>query len=111
MIILRLAGLFFAFVQISLALRLLLPFVEVPTALLEYVPTLLDITDLWIAPIDAIFQNFELTDLAEQLTPTAEGLVEGPKEFEPFVAIAMVFWIGLTMVSMCVLRLVFNPRG
>ena len=41
MIFIRLAGLFFAFVQVTLLLRLVLPFVEVPKALQEYVPTLL----------------------------------------------------------------------
>ena len=45
MIFIRLAGLFFAFVQVTLFLRLLLPFVEVPKGLAEYVPTLMEITE------------------------------------------------------------------
>ena len=111
MIFLRIAGLFFAFVQITLALRLLLPFVLVPEALVDYVPALLEITDIWIAPITSVLERFEFTDLAQQLTPTAESLVEGPAEFEPLVAIAMVFWVGVTMFSMFVLRLIIRPGG
>ena len=111
MIFLRLAGLFFAFVQISLVLRLLLPFVVVPEALVPYVPALMDITDLWIAPIEVMLTGFRLTDLAEQLTPTADSLVDGPTEFEPFVLIAMVLWVVVTMFSMFVLRLIFRPGG
>ena len=111
MIFLRLAGLFFAFVQISLVLRLLLPFVVVPEALLPYVPALMEITDLWIAPIEAILAGFSLTDLAEQLAPTTDTLVEGPTEFEPFVLIAMLFWVVVTMFSMFILRLIFRPGG
>ncbi len=105
------AGLFFAFVQLSLAARLLLPFVEVPDALVQYVPTLIEITDIWIAPIEAVIDRFELTDLADQLTPDPDTLIEGPTEFEPMVPIAMVFWIGVTMFSMFVLRLIFRPQG
>ena len=40
MLIIRLAGLLFAFVQLTLVLRLALPFVEVPEGLAEYVPLL-----------------------------------------------------------------------
>ena len=65
MILIRLAGLFFAFVQITLFLRLLLPFVEVPKALAEYVPTLMEITDLWLSPVVAVVERFELGDLAQ----------------------------------------------
>jgi hypothetical protein len=110
-IFLRIAGLFFAFVQISLVLRLLLPFVLVPEALLPYVPALIEITDLWIAPVESILTGFQLSDLAADLTPTADSLVEGPTEFEPFVLIAMLFWVVVTMFSMFVLRLVFRPGG
>ena len=60
MIFIRLAGFFFAFIQITLALRLMLPFVEVPEGLTKYVPSLLDITDLWLAPVIAVTERFEM---------------------------------------------------
>jgi len=110
-IFLRLAGLFFAFVQITLALRLMLPFVEVPPGLTTYVPTLLDVTDLWLAPVIAVTERFEITGLAESLAAAGEEAVTGPTEFEPVVLVAMVFWVVVTMFAMFVLRLIFRPAG
>ncbi len=111
MIFIRIAGLFFAFIQITLALRLIVPFVEVPTALVEYVPPLLDITDLLLAPVLAVSERFELTGLAEDLAPVAGELVAGPTEFEPAVLLAMVFWGLVAMFMLFVLRLIFRPQG
>ena len=109
MILIRLAGLFFAFVQITLFLRLLLPFVEVPKALAEYVPTLMEITDLWLSPVVAAVERFELGDLAQGAVGIGESLVEGPEAFEPIVLVAMVAWALLAMFVLFVLRLIFRP--
>lgn len=111
MIFIRLAGLFFAFVQITLALRLVLPFVEVPDGLAEYVPTLIDITDLWMAPVLAVTDRFEITGVADSLASAADGSVTGPDEFEPLVLVAMLFWVGAAMFGLFVLRLIFRPVG
>jgi hypothetical protein len=110
-ILIRLAGLFFAFVQVTLFLRLLLPFVEVPEALTEYVPTLMDITDLWLAPVVAVVERFELSGLAESVVDVAEGQVSGPEAFEPVVLVAMIGWALLAAFSMFVLRLIFRPAA
>jgi hypothetical protein len=110
-IFIRLAGLFFAFVQITLVLRLALPFVEVPESLLEYVPGLMDITDLWLLPVEAIAERFEIGGVAEELVAVGDETVSGPEEFEPMVIVAMIFW-GLTAwFSLFVLRLIFRPAG
>lgn len=111
MIFIRLAGLFFAFVQITLALRLILPFVEVPEGLLEYVPALLDVTDIWLAPVEIVIQSFEVEGLAEELAVAGEEAVSGPEEFEPVVPVAMIFWAVVAMFSLFVLRLIFRPVG
>ncbi|MFV2062945.1 MAG: hypothetical protein ACC726_05455 [Chloroflexota bacterium] len=111
MIFIRLAGFFFAFVQITLALRLIVPFVEVPEGLTRYVPTLLDITDLWLAPVMAVTERFEITGLAESLAAAGEEAVTGPQEFEPLVLVAMISWVVVTMFAMFVLRLIFRPAG
>jgi hypothetical protein len=110
-IVIRLAGLVFAFVQITLFLRLLLPFVEPPPALVEYVPPLMEITDVWLAPVVAVIERFELADLAETAVEIGEGLVSGPQAFEPVVIVAMVFWALLAGFTMFVLRLIFRPAG
>jgi hypothetical protein len=110
-IFIRLAGLFFAFVQVTLALRLLLPFVEVPLALEEYVPTLLEVTDVWLVPFAALIDQLDIMDASEGLA-TATG-VEGvvPEAFEPVVVVAMVGWAVIAMFGLFVLRLIFRPVG
>ena len=110
-IFIRLAGLFFAFVQITLVLRLALPFVEVPQGLVEYVPTLMEVTNLWLAPVEAVAQQFEIAGIAEDLGVTAEELISGPEEFEPIVIVAMVAWAVAAMFALFVLRLIFRPVG
>jgi hypothetical protein len=109
MIVIRLAGLFFAFVQITLVLRLVLPFVEVPEGLLEYVPALMDITDIWLIPVDAIVERFEVDGLAQDLVAAADDPIEGPEAFEPVVIASMLFWAVAAMFTLFVLRLIFRP--
>ena len=111
MIVIRLAGLCFAFVQITLFLRLLLPFVEVPEALAEYVPTLMEITNIWLAPVVAVVERFELSGLAESAAGIAAGQVAGPEDFEPLVVVAMVGWAVVAAFALFVLRLIFRPVG
>jgi hypothetical protein len=111
MVFIRSAGLFFAFVQISLLLRLALPFVEVPEGLEEYVPTLMNVTDLWIAPVLAVAERFELSGLTESLVQAGSEAISGPEEFEPIVIVTMVAWGVAAWFSLFVLRLIFKPVG
>jgi len=108
-LIIRLAGLFFAFVQITLALRLVLPFVEVPEGLGKFVPPLLDVTDLWLLPVEVIAERFEITGLAESIAEVGEASVRGPEEFEPEIIAAMLLWGLIAWFSLFVLRLIFRP--
>ncbi len=110
-IIIRLAGLFFAFVQITLLLRLALPFVEVPEGLVEFVPPLMDITDVWLLPVDAIAERFEISGIAQDLAEVGDASISGPEEFEPLVIAAMFFWGIAAWFSLFVLRLIFRPAG
>ncbi|MEX1296105.1 MAG: hypothetical protein AB1Z67_08035 [Candidatus Limnocylindrales bacterium] len=111
MLIIRLAGIFFAVVQITLVLRLALPFVEVPVGLAEYVPALLDLTDLWLLPIDVIAERFEITGVAESIAEVGDASISGPEEFEPAIIAAMLFWGLVAWFSLFVLRLIFRPAG
>jgi hypothetical protein len=110
-ILIRAAGLFFAFVQITLVLRLALPFVAVPSALAEWVPTLMDITDVWIAPVKAVIDEFSITGLAEDLATGGDTVITGPETFEPIVLLAMLAWAIVAMFALFVLRLIFRPAG
>jgi hypothetical protein len=107
----RLAGLFFAFVQITLVLRLALPFVEPPPALLEYVPLLMDVTDLWLLPVEAIVDRFEVTGSVGDLAAVGDASISGPAAFEPLVLVAMLFWAIAAWFGLFVLRLIFRPAG
>jgi len=110
-IFIRLAGFFFAFVQITLFLRLLLPFVEVPAALAEHRPALLGISDLWLAPVIAVVESFAISGLAESAVDVGESLVSGPEAFEPIVLVAMVAWAVVAIFALFVLRLIFRPAA
>jgi len=107
----RLAGLFFAFIQITLALRLVLPFVEVPVGLEEYVPGLVAVTDLWLLPVEVIAERFEITGLAQDIAEIGDASISGPEEFEPIVIVTMVAWAFAAWFSLFVLRLIFKPAG
>ena len=109
MIVIRLAGLFFAFVQVTLFLRLLLPFVEVPQALAEYVPTLMEITDLWIAPVSAVLERFELAGVGRECRRHRREPGRGAGGLRAVVLLAMIAWAVLAMFVLFVLRLVFRP--
>lgn len=111
MIFIRLAGLFFAFVQITLVLRLALPFVEVPQGLVEFVPPLMEITEVWLIPVDAVLAQFDITGLAGDLAEVGDENISGPDAFEPIVLVAMLFWGVAAMFVLFVLRLIFRPAG
>jgi hypothetical protein len=110
-ILIRSAGLFFAFVQITLLLRLALPFVEVPEGLEEYLPALMNTTDLWIAPVLAVSERFELSGLTGTIVEAGAATVSGPEEFEPIVLVSMVAWAIAAWFVLFVLRLIFRPAG
>ena len=112
MIIIRLAGLLFAFIEITLALRLLLPFVDVPTALEGFVQPLLVITDWWLAPFIALIDRLDVmgTDVNIQ-TAVVNGKVVVPTEFEPAVVVAMIGWAIFAAFTLFVLRLIFRPAS
>jgi hypothetical protein len=111
-IIARLVGLFFAFVQVTLALRLVLPFVSVPDVLAEFVPTLVAVTDLWLAPVYAVLERVDLFGMSESLLESATGVpAAGPQEFEPVILLAMLLWAGIAVFVLFVLRLIFRPLG
>jgi hypothetical protein len=111
-LLIRLAGFFFAFVQITLALRLLIPFVTVPDALEDFVPPLLVMTDWWLAPFNFLLERLDVLGV-EVTLPTAvvDGEIVVPTEFEPAVVVAMVGWAIIAAFFLFVLRLIFRPFG
>jgi hypothetical protein len=85
--------------------------VEVPPSLSEFVPPLVDITNLWLAPVESIVERFEITGIAQDLAAAGDGTIVGPEEFEPLVLVSMLFWGLAAMFVLFVLRLIFRPAG
>jgi hypothetical protein len=111
-ILIRLAGLFFAFVQITLALRLLIPLVTVPAALEAFVPPLLVMTDWWLAPFNLLLERLDILGVDVTLpTAVVDGEIVVPTAFEPAVIVAMIGWAIVAAFVLFVLRLIFRPTG
>ena len=92
-------------------LRLALPFVDLPEGLTEYVPGLMDVTDVWLLPVEAVVGQFEISGLAEDLAAIGDESISGPEQFEPVVLAAMLFWGVAAWFALFVLRVIFRPAG
>jgi hypothetical protein len=112
-ILLRLAGLAFAAIEIALALRLLLPFVEeVPPALSIYVPDLIEVTDTLMQPFERFVQPFDLGEAFGDLGQlAAEGLADYADALDPAVIVAMVGWAIISTFVLFLMRLIIRPGG
>lgn len=110
MLLLRLVGLVFALIQVTLALRLLLPFVEVPAAFEAYVPQLVSVSDGLIAPFRAIIEPYDLEGILAEIGPLTEAAL-GPwaDSLDPAVIVAMVGWGIVSTFVLFVMRLVIRP--
>jgi hypothetical protein len=104
-LVVRVVGVVFALIEGALVLRLLLPFVRVPKALREYVPGLIDVSDLLAAPFRLIVEPF---DLGSGAIPGASELGFGRyvDKVDPAILVAIVGWGVIAGVLMIVLRLV-----
>jgi hypothetical protein len=110
-LIIRLAGIAFAVIQVTLALRLLLPFVEVPTGFEDYLPGLRAVTELWLAPFAAIVDQLDVLGSGASLDSGWPEEDREPTTFEPAVVVAMIGWAIVAAFVLFVLRLIFRPVG
>ena len=109
-ILVRLVGLAFAFIQVSLLFRLMLPFVgSVPKALRPLVKPLIEFTDMLIAPFRSVSQPFDLAHLRELPAGVAAVLLPYVDRVDPTVIIAMIAWALIGGVVILSLRLVLRP--
>ena len=109
MILLRLVGLALALIQAALTLRLLLPFVNVPKGLRDFVPTLLDVTDLLIAPIKVIISPYDLGKVLRVPGGGEMGLGQYVDKVDPAVLVAMVGWGIAGGLVLFIVRNVIRP--
>jgi hypothetical protein len=104
----RLAAFVFAMIQTLLLLRLSLPFVRIPQTLQDWVPPLIDVTDLLVAPFAPFAKTFDLRAAAENLPAFGGALGSYADKFDAAVLIAMVGWgvvaIAVTLIASLVSR-------
>lgn len=112
MLLLRLAGLTFALIEIVLAMRLLLPFVEVPRQFREHVPALVALSDRLVQPFQAFIEPYDLKGALEELGSfSTEALGRYADSLDPAIIVAMVGWAVVSVFVLFVMRLVIRPGG
>ena len=109
MLLLRLVGLALALVQAALTLRLLLPFVRVPKGLQDFVPTLISITDVLIAPFRMIVAPYDLGGSLRLPGGGDLGLGQYVDKVDPAVLVAMVGWGIAGGLVLFIVRNVIRP--
>ncbi len=109
-LLIRLIGIGFALIQAALLIRLILPFIDtVPKALRPLVETLIDVTDVLIAPFKAVAQPFDLATIVDLPGGVEAFLQAYADRIDPAVVVAMIAWGLIGMVTLLGLRLLFRP--
>jgi hypothetical protein len=109
MILIRILALVFALIQVVLGLRLILPFVTVPKALHQYVPTLISVSDALMAPFKGITAPYDLGKFAGVPGGLDTGFGKYVNNVDPGVIVAMVGWGIIAGLALFILRMVIRP--
>lgn len=100
----------FAIIQVLLLLRLALPFLRIPDTLRDWMPLLIQVTDLLVVPFGAISRTFDLKSAAENL-PAFGGVFAGYADrLDGAVLVAMIGWGIVAFVVTLILSLVSRAR-
>jgi hypothetical protein len=89
-------------IEAVLTFRLLLPFVRIPQALEGFVPALVTISDMLIAPFQAFFEPFSL-DRLSSLPGGDLGYAAYLDQVDTTVLVAMIGWAVIAAVVLFVL--------
>ncbi len=109
MLFFRLIGLLLALIQAALGLRLVLPFVKVPKGLHDYVPPLLNVTDVLVAPFRMLIAPYDLGSSFRLPGGGDLGLGQYVDKVDPALLVAMVGWGIVGGLALFVLRNVIRP--
>ena len=111
-LIVRVAGLAFTLIQVSLIARLLLPFIgSVPPVLEPYVKPLIRVTNQLIAPFAGFAEPFDLSSTKLDLPgPINDLLNPYLGRIDPVVIVAIIGGGIVGAVVMLLLRIVFRRR-
>lgn len=105
----RSAALVFGLIQALLLLRLVLPFVQIPKAVQQYMPLLISVTDVLVAPFQVFVKSFQLNQVAATLPGGGFRAFAG--RMDPGVMAAMVGWAAIAIVVSLILTLVVRIRA
>ena len=106
----RLAALAFGLIESLLLLRLALPFVKAPKAVQQYVPLLLSVTNVLLAPFEPFVRSFQLDHVGGIGLPGG-GLAAYAERVDPGVIVAIVGWAAIAVFISVVLTLVVRIRA
>jgi hypothetical protein len=94
----------FAIIQVLLLLRLALPFLHWPAAVDEWIPKLINATDVLAAPFQPIVRTVDITSAAGGV------LSKYTNQLDAGVLVAMVGWGLIAIVILMVLSLLNRAR-
>jgi hypothetical protein len=94
----------FAIIQVLLLLRLALPFLHWPAALDEWIPKLINATDVLAAPFHPIVRTLDIKSAAGGVLSTYTN------QLDAGVLVAMVGWGLIAIVILMVLSLLSRAR-
>lgn len=104
----KLAAFGFAIVEALLLVRLVLPYVHWPATLNDWIPKLIDVTDLLVAPFKSIFGVF---DLRSNLSGVSGGVLSSyVDKLDAGVLVAMIGWAVIAVFVTLILSLVARAR-
>jgi hypothetical protein len=102
MLLTRIVELGIVLIEGMLALRLLLPFMRIPDSLEGFVPGLVAVTDVLVAPFRVFVQPFTLEQL-ETLPGGGLGYARYLDQVDTTVLVAMIGWAVIAAVLLFVL--------
>lgn len=106
----RVAAVVFAIIQTLLLVRLALPYVHWPATLDPWIPRLIDVTDLLVAPFQPLVRTFDLKSAARDL-PALGGVLTGyVDKLDAGVLVAMIGWGAIAFVVVLVVSLISRAR-
>ena len=94
----------FAIIQVLLLVRLALPFVHWPSTLDDWVPRLINVTDVLAAPFQPIVKTLDIRSAAGGVLSTYVN------QLDAGVLVAMIGWGVITVVVLMVLNLLSRAR-
>lgn len=100
----KIAAFVFAIIQVLLLLRLVLPFLHWPAALDEWIPRLINATDVLASPFHPLIKTLDMKAAAGGV------LANYVNQLDAGVLVAMIGWGVITFAVLLIISLVSRAR-